>query len=87
MNTSITASITALGNRVTALEEGMDGYTTDEEAATAASNAVTNATASDEEVNTCWVRSSAANGLMPTVPGRGAILSPATISGGEITVG
>jgi len=48
----ITASITALGNRVTALEEGMDGYATDEEAATAASNAVTNATASDEEVNT-----------------------------------
>lgn len=45
----INASITALDNRVTALEEGMDGYATDEEAATAASNAVTAAQASDEE--------------------------------------
>ena len=45
----ITANITALGNRVTALEEGMDGYATDEEAAQAASAAVTAAQASDEE--------------------------------------
>lgn len=46
----ITASITALDNRVTALEEGMDGYATDEEAAAAASAAVTAAQATDEEV-------------------------------------
>lgn len=46
----ITASITALDNRVTALEEGMDGYATDEEAAAAASDAVTAAQATDEEV-------------------------------------
>lgn len=45
----ITASISALGDRVTALEEGMDGYATDEEAAEAASAAVTAAQASDEE--------------------------------------
>lgn len=54
----ITASITALGNRVTALEEGMDGYATDEEAAEAASAAVTAAQASDEEfqgaMNEVW---------------------------------
>ena len=54
----ITASITALGNRVTALEEGMDGYATDEEAAQAASAAVTEAQASDEEfqgaMNEVW---------------------------------
>lgn len=54
----ITASITALGDRVTALEEGMDGYATDEEAAEAASAAVTAAQASDEEfqgaMNEVW---------------------------------
>ena len=47
----ITASITALGNRVTALEEGMDGYATDDEAAAAASAAVEGAKATDEEVS------------------------------------
>lgn len=46
----ISASITALGDRVTALEEGMDGYATDEEAATVAANAVTDAQATNEEV-------------------------------------
>ena len=54
----ITASISALGDRVTALEEGMDGYATDEEAAEAASAAVTAAQASDEEfqgaMNEVW---------------------------------
>ncbi len=45
----ITASISALDERVTALEEGMDGYATDEEAAQAADAAVTAAQASDEE--------------------------------------
>jgi len=45
----ITASISALGDRVTALEEGMDGYATDEEAAQAASAVVTAAHASDDE--------------------------------------
>ena len=52
----ITASITALGNRVTALEEGMDGYATDEEAQTVAASeaasAVAAAKASDSEVST-----------------------------------
>ena len=45
----ITASISALTDRVTALEEGMDGYATDEEAAAAGAAAVTAAQASDEE--------------------------------------
>ena len=45
----ITASISALGDRVTALEEGMDGYATDAEAETAAAAAVNAAKATDEE--------------------------------------
>ncbi len=43
--------ITALGNRVTALEEGMDGYATDDEAAAAAADAIAANTATDEEAN------------------------------------
>lgn len=54
----ITASISALGDRVTALEEGMDGYATDDEAAAAASAAVEGAKATDEEfqgaMNEVW---------------------------------
>ena len=46
----ITASISALSDRVTALEEGMDGYATDAEAEAAAAAAVTAAQASDEDV-------------------------------------
>lgn len=52
----ITTSITALGNRVTALEEGMDGYATDEEAQTVAASeaasAIEAAKATDEAVAT-----------------------------------
>lgn len=45
----ITASVTALDNRVTALEEGMDGYATDAEAEAVAAAAVANEKATNEE--------------------------------------
>lgn len=48
----ITANITALDNRVTALEEGMDGYATNDEAVAVAAAAVEGAKATNEEVST-----------------------------------